>query len=62
MPVKRYELSDAQWLKIASLLPGTVLDPAALTTAYSSMVVFGLGARAPIGATCWNAMAMGDGA
>ncbi len=27
MAVKRYELSDAQWQRIASLLPGKVADP-----------------------------------
>lgn len=27
MAVKRYELSDAQWLPIPSLLPGKVTDP-----------------------------------
>jgi putative transposase len=27
MSVKRYELSDAQWQRIASLLPGKVADP-----------------------------------
>ena len=48
MPVKRYELSDAQWLKIASLLPDPVLDAAALTTGYSSMAVFGLALGRPL--------------
>ena len=27
MAVKRYELGDAQWLRIESLLPGKVTDP-----------------------------------
>jgi len=27
MSVKRYELSEAQWLKIAPLLPGKASDP-----------------------------------
>ena len=27
MAIKRYELSEAQWAKIASLLPGKISDP-----------------------------------
>lgn len=27
MAIRRYELSDAQWLKVASLMPGKTGDP-----------------------------------
>jgi transposase len=27
MAIKRYELSEVQWVKIASLLPGKISDP-----------------------------------
>jgi transposase len=29
MGIKRYELSEAQWVKIAPLLPGKASDPGA---------------------------------
>ncbi len=55
--MKRYELSVAQWLKIASLLPArsVIPDAAAPTIAYSSMAACEFYAQAPIGATCRSA-------
>lgn len=61
MVAKRYELSDGQWDKIASLLPGKAGDPGrtGADTGYLSMVACGFCALVPIGTTCRNAMANG---
>lgn len=58
MAVKRYELSEAQWQRIPSLLPGKVADPGRSGTDNRLFVNRCLWV-VRIGATCWNAMGSG---
>ena len=59
--IKPYELSEAQWLRIASLVPGKASDPSR-TNGDNRLFVNGWlwgWALAHTGATCRNAMASG---
>ena len=61
MGVKRYELSEAQWLRIAPLLPGKASDPGR-TVGDNRLFVNGFCGccgRVRTGATCRSAMASG---